>query len=183
VPAPAPSAPSSAPEAAAPAAAPALGPATGGRAPAPVRPAPPPSPLVGERAPDLRFVEADGDELWLSDLRGDVVLIAFWAEWCRFCNENVAALKELHERSAGSGLRVVGVSVDRDRRAFERFLERHGVTWPQHHAAEGFSGAAARAYELQALPTLFVVDRTGRIAASGVRLESLWPHLQASLVD
>ena len=133
---------------------------------------------VGSRAPDLLLADGSGDEVRLSDLRGRVVVLHFWANWCRFCNEGVPALRAIEEE-LGDRVALAGVSVDESEEAFESFLRKHDVTWPQHRSEAGWKGQVPKAFGVRALPLHVVIDREGRIAASGVVLAQLRPTIEA----
>jgi peroxiredoxin len=105
----------------------------------------------------------------------------FWADWCRFCSDAVTPLRALETELDDDGLAIVGVSVDKDRAAFDRFLAKHDLTWPQHHGSDGMTGGVAQTYGVRALPLHVVIDPEGRIAASGVQLSQLRPTIEALL--
>ncbi len=88
-----------------------------------------PGPRPGEPAPAYAAVSLTGDTVSLASLRGDVVLLNVWATWCKWCLAELPVLKALQRQYADSGLRIVGVSVDRDRRAARRFVRERGLTW------------------------------------------------------
>jgi len=136
---------------------------------------------IGSLAPDIKLADGRGKHTSLRDLRGQVVVIDFWAEWCRFCNEAVPPLRALEQELDNDELAIVGVSLDDTREAFDRFVSKHEVDWPQHHASGGMKGATANTYGVRALPLHVVIDREGRVAASGVVLAQLRPTIEALL--
>jgi peroxiredoxin len=85
----------------------------------------------GSRAPAFALPERPGPgQLSLASLRGQVVLLNFWATWCEPCEREMPAIQRLHERLAPEGLRLVAVSVDDDQEAIDRFRERFRLTFP-----------------------------------------------------
>ncbi len=136
---------------------------------------------IGSFAPDIQLADGRGERTSLRDLRGQVVVIDFWAEWCRFCNEAVSPLRALEKEFDAEQLAIVGVSLDDTREAFDRFVTKNEVTWPQHLATGGLKSEMAKTYGIRALPLHVVIDREGRIAASGVQLAQLRPTIEALL--
>jgi thiol-disulfide isomerase/thioredoxin len=93
-----------------------------------------------------------------ASLRGSVVYVDFWASWCVPCRLSMPALDTLYRKYRGRGLRVVGVNKDVARADAERFLKRVAVTFPLVADA---NDAVARAFDVQAMPSGYLVDRRG----------------------
>lgn len=125
---------------------------------------------VGSRAPDYRVRTLDGDTVSLAGFAGDVVLLNVWATWCRPCVVEMPALQRLHEELHEQGLRIVAVSVDAPRGAIgafgqpggsvRDFVAEFGLTFTVLHDPTG--GIQSR-YQVNGLPTTFIIDRDGRI--------------------
>ena len=96
--------------------------------------------------------------LAFSSFRGSVVYVDFWASWCVPCRISMPALDALYRKYRGKGLRVVGVDKDVARPEAERFLKRTPVSFPL--VADG-DDAVARAFDVQAMPSGYLVDRRG----------------------
>jgi thiol-disulfide isomerase/thioredoxin len=114
-------------------------------------------------APDFRLVDLDGKPVQLSKLRGKVVLVDFWATWCGPCRMEIPHLKKLHERYAAKGLVILGLSVDHQGvEGVREFVRRQGIPWTTLMADED---VLADYGDVHSIPTAFIIDRQGRIAA------------------
>ena len=102
----------------------------------------------------------DGGTTTLSDLRGDVVVVNFWASWCKPCKRELVHLNEWADEVGSSGVHVVAVSIDRDRRKAERFVDEAELTLPVYY--DGPTGLA-RDLDLPWLPCTVIVDGDGRV--------------------
>lgn len=127
-------------------------------------------------APALAGTTLDGEPLDVSDLRGQVVVLNFWASWCAPCRAEAPTLNEVAARTADDGVRFVGVNVKDEpgpARAFER---KQQVGYPSLHDQPGRLLLQFRRSVPQTPPTTVVLDREGRIAAffaGAVRLSDL----------
>ena len=118
------------------------------------------SSIAGKTAEDIPL-ELSGKATKLSDLRGKVVVLNFWATWCPPCVEETPALIELNRRLALRNGMVLGVSVDEDEDAYLKFILEHGVSFPTTRDA---SKKAAQDYGTVMYPETYVIDRHGKIA-------------------
>ena len=116
--------------------------------------------IAGKSAPQFTF-DHDGKPTRLADLRGKVVVLNFWATWCPPCVEETPALNRLQQRIASRGGMVLGVSVDEDAAAYERFLTQQQVIYPTYRDP---SRKIALEYGSSMYPETYIVDRSGRIA-------------------
>ena len=116
--------------------------------------------LAGSRAPEFAFT-LDGKPAKLSDLRGRVVVLNFWATWCPPCVEEMPSLERLHQQMAGRGVVVLGVSVDEDAEAYEKFLREWRITFPTYRDP---SKKIAAAYETVRYPETYIIGTDGRVA-------------------
>lgn len=114
---------------------------------------------AAEPAPDVELKTTDGKPLKLSDLRGQVVLLNFWATWCVPCRSEIPGLNEMQRDLAGRGFKVLGVSTSD---SAELIREYQKDVRQDYTVAVGDDGVANK-YSVGVLPTTFVIDRQGRI--------------------
>ena len=101
----------------------------------------------------------------IADLRGKVLLVNFWASWCRECRPEMPALERLHRELAPRGLAVVGINAREDREAVRRYAKDLDLTFTLVLDPDGTINAA---YGVVGLPTTFVIGRDGRAVALAV---------------
>ncbi len=127
--------------------------------------------LVGRDAPEFSLALAangaslgdDRSSLRMSELRGHAVLLDFWATWCGPCRAQSPIVERISQRWRDQGVVVVGVNTDTpDQGDPAAFARSHGLSYPIVHDA---IGDVARTYDVESLPTLVVVSRTGRVVA------------------
>jgi peroxiredoxin len=110
---------------------------------------------------DIRFTALDGRQINLADLRGKVVLVDFWATTCVPCVQELPGLKQLYEKYHASGFEIVGISLDSDRAALTRFIEKEKIVWPQFYDPAGEKSRLATQYGITAIPVVWLVDKHG----------------------
>ncbi len=115
--------------------------------------------LAGRRAKDFPLQITGATHL--ADLRGKVVVLNFWASWCPPCLEETQSLNHLQQAIAAKGGVVLGMSVDEDQAAYEKFLVDNHVVFPTYRDA---SKKSAAEYGTSMFPETFLIDREGRLA-------------------
>ncbi|MCA9531878.1 MAG: TlpA family protein disulfide reductase [Myxococcales bacterium] len=115
---------------------------------------------TGALAPEIGLTDLAGKPVRLSDLKGKVVVVDFWATWCVPCRSELPVLQRLYERYRERGLVVVGVTVDQRIEHVRRFLKESPVSFPVVHDAEH---AVAERYQPATMPSSYFIDKTGVI--------------------
>ncbi|MCB0794684.1 MAG: TlpA family protein disulfide reductase [Flavobacteriales bacterium] len=128
---------------------------------------------VGGEAPDFTQQTPEGNSLSLSQLRGQVVLIDFWASWCKPCRMENPNVKRVYDKYHSKGFEILGVSLDRTKQAWVNAIEQDGLPW-KHVSDLGFwNNAAAQAYGVSSIPFTVLVDKDGKVLDKGLRGQAL----------
>lgn len=133
---------------------------------------------IGELAPEIALPSPQGDTLHLSDLRGKVVMIDFWASWCGPCRRENPYVVELYKTYKEKGFEILGVSLDRDKAQWQAAIAKDGLTWPHVSDLKYFQSKAARTYNVQAIPFTVLLDKSGKVIAKNLRGEALSKKLE-----
>ncbi len=115
---------------------------------------------VSGPAPNFTLKSLDGKNLKLSEMRGNVVLINFWASWCGPCREEMPLLNQLHSKYQPLGFTVLGVNVEEQEKNARGFLKNFPVDFP---VLLDNQNKVSKLYDVIAMPTTVVVDRDGNM--------------------
>jgi len=131
---------------------------------------------IGDKAPEIAMKDPQGNVRKLSDLKGKVVLIDFWASWCRPCRmENPNLVKTYDEYKDirfknGDGFEVFSVSLDRNKVAWEAGIKQDELVWENHVSdLQYWRNAAAQTYGVNSIPATYLIDGEGNIIKKNLR--------------
>ena len=135
------------------------------------------SPLNGRQAPNFTLQDLDGNQVSLASYKGRPLVVDFWATWCEPCKIEIPWFEKLHDQYASQGLEIIGVSTDdldqddpaklfTEKRDISDFVAKMHMNYPIVLGADSVEDA----WEIDATPTTFFIDRNGKIVASTVGL-------------
>jgi thiol-disulfide isomerase/thioredoxin len=140
---------------------------------------------IGKPSPDIDGVDLDGTPLKLSDYRGKVVVLVFWASWCGPCVADIPQERELVERLHGQPFALLGINCDEDKGIARKVIESKRVNWPNWNdpsTAED-EGPIVDRFHVHQLPSTVVLDADGIIRAKNLRHESLGKTVDRLLLE
>ncbi len=109
----------------------------------------------------LKFTALDGRETDLEKLKGKVVLVDFWATWCRPCMAELPNVKAAYEQLHPKGFEIIGISFDQDKAALEGTVAREKVSWPQYFEVNPESHKLGEHFGVSSIPSMWLVDKKG----------------------
>ena len=124
---------------------------------------------IGMEAPEIALPSPTGDTLLLSSLRGQVVLLDFWASWCSPCREESPNLVRLYREYAGKGFEIYQVSLDKSRTAWLKAIEDDSLNWVHVSDLNMWESVVVGIYGLRGIPMNFLLDEEGRILDKNLR--------------
>ena len=134
-----------------------------------------PDALVGKKAIDFNMKDLDGNDLSLEKYRGNVILLDFWAVWCKPCIAEMPNVKQVYEKYKDDNFQIIGISLDESRDTLVDYLEKEGITWPQVFDGNGWKNQVAEMYGIRAIPQMYLIDGEGVVRKSDVRGPALEP--------
>jgi thiol-disulfide isomerase/thioredoxin len=125
---------------------------------------------IGTAAPELDFASPDGTKIKLSSLKGQVVLLDFWASWCGPCRKENPNVVDVYNRYKDKGFTVYSVSLDNKKPNWLAAIKKDGLEWPNHVSdLKGWQSDAAAIYGINSIPMTYLLDADGIIVASNLR--------------
>ena len=134
---------------------------------------------VGKEAPDFEEKKIDGSTMKLSDLRGNIVLLDFWASWCGPCRRENPAVVKLYEKYKDEGFTIMSVSLDKSKEPWIAAIKKDGLTWPNHVSdLGGWSSRVPKMYNVRGIPFTVLIDKDGNIIKTKLRSHDLEVELK-----
>ncbi|WP_436517315.1 peroxiredoxin family protein [Ekhidna sp. To15] len=133
---------------------------------------------IGKEAPEIALQNPNGEVVKLSSLKGNYVLIDFWAAWCRPCRAENPNVVRLYNEYSDHNFEILGVSLDRTRDKWLQAIEQDGLPWLHVSDLKYWRSEAAQDYQVGAIPATFLIDPDGIIIAKNLRGASLAAKLK-----
>lgn len=131
----------------------------------------------GTEAPEIALPNPEGDTVELSSLRGNYVLLDFWASWCKPCRVENPNLVEAYNKFSNNGFEIYQVSLDRERSAWLDAIEKDNLDWYHVSDLKFWNSSAAQTYNIQSIPANFLLNEKGEIVAKDLRGDALQDKL------
>lgn len=138
---------------------------------------------IGKIAPDFTQNQVDGTAMNLSDLKGKVVLVDFWASWCRPCRNANPEVVALYNKYKDQNFEIIGVSLDRNQGAWEKAIEVDKLTWYHVSDLKGWKNEVAQLYGVRSVPQTFLLDAEGKIIARNLKGPALEAAVKKALAE
>lgn len=116
----------------------------------------------GDGAPDIKLTDLSGKPVSLASLKGKVVLVDFWASWCKPCREELPVLEQLHKKYSAEGLAIIGVNVDSDAKTAKKFLADNKLAL-SFALANDAQHKVAESYAPPTMPSSYLIGRDGKV--------------------
>lgn len=136
--------------------------------------------INGSPAPAFSLPDKNGQPLALSSFKGDLVLVEFWASWCKPCREENPKIVKLYNKYKDSAfqqanrLQVVSISLDTDKEKWLDAVRQDNLIWEHHlNDLQGWNGAAVDSYRVESIPSSFLVDQNGIIIGKNLKARDL----------
>jgi peroxiredoxin len=139
--------------------------------------------VVGKPAPEIELMNPEGKLIKLSDLKGKVVLVDFWASWCRPCRNANPGVVKMYEKYKDQGFTVFSVSLDNNKDAWVKAIAADKLSWPSHAIDNkgGDKPSAGSIYGAQYIPYTVLIDANGTIIAVNSRDEALYSMITSTM--
>ena len=136
---------------------------------------------IGSMAPDITLQDPQGNVVSLSSMKGKVVMLDFWASWCKPCRKENPNVVKMYNKFKGKGFEIYGVSLDENKDEWVKAITNDELTWKHVCDFGGWYSAAAKTYDVTSIPFTVLITKEGRIANKGLRGEALEKSIKTLL--
>ena len=122
----------------------------------------------------IKLPTVKGDSITLASLKGKVILLDFWASWCGACRSSNKKLVKIYEKYKSKGFEIFGVSLDEEKKAWEKAIAKDKIGWLQVNDPRGsWNATTAADWNISALPTSFLINKNGDIVSMNLEGKEL----------
>lgn len=139
-------------------------------------------PVVGKPSPEISLEDRNGVIQHLSDNRGRVVLIDFWASWCGPCRRSNRELTSLYERYKNKGFEIFAISIDQNKEEWKRAVLADKIKWKQVIERGGWDAPVTLTWGIEQIPSSFLLDKEGTIVAINPTKKEIERYLKKSVL-
>jgi thiol-disulfide isomerase/thioredoxin len=137
--------------------------------------------LVGTEPKPLGKNDVAGKPLDFADYKGKVLLVDFWATWCGPCMQELPNVLAAYDKYHDKGFEILGISLDRDRAAFDKVVAERGMTWRHYYDGKFWENEIATEWGVRSIPATYLIGPDGKVAAVGLRGDALDKKLEKLL--
>ncbi len=135
--------------------------------------------VTGKALPEISLPDLENNTVELSSLQGKVVLVTFWASWCKYCKNDInSTLIPLYEKYKDEGFEIYSISLDTDGKKWCEYLSNKQIGWINVIDSDGFKSETARKFGIDRVPQNFLVNADGSLAAKDISATELENELK-----
>lgn len=129
--------------------------------------------LLGKPLGELKFTSTKGEQIDISQYKGKVVLVDFWATWCGPCINELPNVLDTYSKYHDDGLEIIGISLDSSRERLEKFIEENNMPWPQYFDGKRWDNEISTGFGIHSIPSTFLLDGQGIVRHVNLRGSAL----------
>jgi len=137
-------------------------------------------PKPGDKAPEISLADLNGKTQKLSDHKGKIVLVDFWASWCAPCRRSNRDLQALYSKYKDKGFEIFGISLDQHISDWKDAVKTDRISWTQVIEAGGWNAPVALTWNIEQLPSSFLLDKNGIVLAVNPSKDEIEKQLKNS---